>query len=109
MVLLNSMFHLITMKFMLLAVPLIATHLFAFVLIPIGIYVFHNATTMLKELGATSPILMIIGLAYIMLSICGEIGWHVGQRWFYHVSIHNVLHKQLVANVGRYIYHLKST
>jgi hypothetical protein len=50
-------------------------------------YVFYDAESMLRELGAASPVAAIIGLAYLMLGICGEIGWHVGQRWFYHVRI----------------------
>eukprot|EP00250_Pteridium_aquilinum_P007234 c17002_g1_i1 orf=250-1095(+) len=65
-------------------VPLIATHLIPFILMPFSMWVCHEGTQALQEMGAKSPFQALLGLAYIMVSISGEVGWHVHQRWFYH-------------------------
>lgn len=64
-------------------VPLIATHLIPFILMPVSMWVCMEGAGVLQEMGMKSPVKVVLGLAYIMLSIAGEVGWHVHQRWFY--------------------------
>lgn len=64
-------------------VPLIATHLLTFALIPTAMYVFYTRAPQLSAWGASDPFVAIVGVSYIMASIAGEIGWHVTQKWFY--------------------------
>ncbi|KAK9808670.1 hypothetical protein WJX72_001717 [[Myrmecia] bisecta] len=64
-------------------VLLIATHLFAFALIPTSMYVFYQRAPVLERWGAKSPFTGILGLSFLMVSIASEIGWHVSQQWYY--------------------------
>jgi len=61
---------------------LILTHILTFVLIPLAMRIFYQALNNLKF-----PLKTIfasqLGLAFIMVSIASEIGWHVTQCWFY--------------------------
>ncbi|KAK9840925.1 hypothetical protein WJX81_000836 [Elliptochloris bilobata] len=63
--------------------PLISTHLLAFGLMPTAMFVFYKRAPRLLAWGADSPITSIIGLSFLMVSIAGEMGWHVSQKWFY--------------------------
>ncbi|KAL2629379.1 hypothetical protein R1flu_014065 [Riccia fluitans] len=69
-------------------VPLIATHLLAFALFPFAMYVFWVRAPQLKQLKARDPFSSILGFSFLMVSITGEIGWHVGQQWFYQEEYH---------------------
>lgn len=61
---------------------LIITHVLTFVLIPLAMRIFYQS---LKNLGL--PLKAIfgsqLGLAFIMVAIASEIGWHVTQCWYY--------------------------
>ncbi|KAH7282451.1 hypothetical protein KP509_35G031100 [Ceratopteris richardii] len=65
-------------------VPLIAVHLIPFILMPFSMWVCQEHDSTLRSMGAKSPTQMVRGLSYIMVSIAGEVGWHVHQQWFYH-------------------------
>ncbi|WP_013320959.1 hypothetical protein [Gloeothece verrucosa] len=62
---------------------LITTHVLTFVLIPLAMRIFYQS---LKNLGL--PLKAIfgsqLGLAFIMVAIASEIGWHVTQCWYYY-------------------------
>ncbi len=61
---------------------LIVTHVLTFILIPLAMRIFYQALNNLKF-----PLKTIfasqLGLAFIMVSIAAEIGWHVTQCWYY--------------------------
>ena len=61
---------------------LIVTHVLTFILIPLAMRIFYQALNNLKY-----PLKTIfasqLGLAFIMVSIASEIGWHVTQCWYY--------------------------
>ncbi len=61
---------------------LIVTHITTFVLIPLAMRIFYQG---LKNLGQTAPKIFAtqLGLAFIMVSVASEIGWHVTQCWYY--------------------------
>ena len=61
------------------AVLLVATHLFPFVLLPAAMYTFWLRAGPLREAGAHSPFLALLGISFIMVAVAGEMGWHVGQ------------------------------
>ncbi|KAL4422594.1 hypothetical protein ABPG75_008791 [Micractinium tetrahymenae] len=63
--------------------PLIATHLFTFILSPATMYVFYTRAQALKGKGAQDPFVAMVGLAFVMVAIAGEMAWHVNQEWFY--------------------------
>ncbi|CAM6102478.1 unnamed protein product [Calypogeia fissa] len=66
-----------------LKVILIGTHLLSFALFPFAMYTFWSRGPMLEQMGATAPFVSVVGFGFLMVSICGEIGWHVSQQWFY--------------------------
>ena len=49
-------------------VPLIATHLLAFGLIPTSMYVVQQRLPQLKKWGAADPFLAMTGIAFLMVS-----------------------------------------
>lgn len=61
---------------------LIITHVLTFALIPLAMRVFYQSLTNLgvpfKTVFASQ-----LGLAFIMVAIASEIGWHVTQCWYY--------------------------
>lgn len=61
---------------------LIITHVLVFALIPLAMGVFYKSLTVLglpqKAIFASQ-----LGLAFIMVAIASEIGWHVSQCWYY--------------------------
>ena len=59
---------------------LIIAHVLVFVLIPLAMRVFYES---LKALGLPYVFASQLGLAFIMVAIASEIGWHVSQSWFY--------------------------
>lgn len=61
---------------------LITTHVLTFGLIPLAMRVFYQS---LKYLGLPSKAIFgsQLGLAFIMVAIASEIGWHVTQCWYY--------------------------
>ena len=61
---------------------LIATHVFCFVLIPVAMRVFYDGLPELK-LDRSAVFASQLGLAFIMVAITAEIGWHVTQTWYY--------------------------
>ena len=61
---------------------LIATHVFCFVLIPVAMRVFYEGLPELK-LDRSAVFASQLGLAFIMVAITAEIGWHVTQTWYY--------------------------
>lgn len=61
---------------------LILTHILTFVLIPLAMRIFYQALNNLK-LPLKTIFASQLGLAFIMVSIASEIGWHVTQCWFY--------------------------
>ncbi len=61
---------------------LILTHVLAFVLIPLAMRIFYQALTALKQ-KPSAIFASQLGLAFIMVSIASEIGWHVTQGWYY--------------------------
>lgn len=63
--------------------PLIATHFFTFILVPATMYVFYTRSQALKGKGAQDPFVSMVGLAFVMVAIAGEMAWHVNQEWFY--------------------------
>ncbi|KAL3687401.1 hypothetical protein R1sor_013710 [Riccia sorocarpa] len=69
-------------------VPLIATHLLAFALFPFAMHVFWVRAPQLQQMKARNPFSSILGFAFLMVAIAGEIGWHVGQQWFYQEEYH---------------------
>ena len=61
---------------------LIATHVLTFILIPLAMRIFYQALNNLK-LPLKTIFASQLGLAFIMVSIASEIGWHVTQCWYY--------------------------
>ena len=61
---------------------LIATHSVTFALIPVAMRIFYEG---LKNLQVPSKSIFAsqLGLAFVMVAIAGEIGWHVTQGWYY--------------------------
>jgi hypothetical protein len=61
---------------------LIVTHVLTFALIPLAMRIFYGA---LKNLGLGFKVIFAsqLGLAFIMVAIAAEIGWHVTQCWYY--------------------------
>jgi len=61
---------------------LIITHVLTFALIPLAMKIFSES---LKKLGLPSRSIFAsqLGLAFIMVAIASEIGWHVTQCWYY--------------------------
>ncbi len=61
---------------------LILTHILNFVLIPVTMRVFYES---LGALGLPSSSIFAsqLGLAFIMVAVATEIGWHVTQCWYY--------------------------
>lgn len=46
-------------------------------------YVYWKSEAKMQAKAAFSSVL---GFAFLMVAIGGEIGWHVGQQWFYQVK-----------------------
>lgn len=65
-----------------LPVPLVATHLFSFLLIPATMFTFWTRAKELEAAGAKDPLTAQIGISFLMVAIAGEIGWHVTQVCF---------------------------
>lgn len=61
---------------------LIVTHVLTFILIPLAMRIFYQALNNLK-LPLKTIFASQLGLAFIMVSIAAEIGWHVTQCWYY--------------------------
>ncbi|CAN8065681.1 unnamed protein product [Agarophyton chilense] len=61
---------------------LVATHILIFVLIPLAMKVFYTSLSALN-LPQSSIFASQLGLAFIMVAIASEIGWHVTQCWYY--------------------------
>lgn len=61
---------------------LVFTHCLTFILIPIAMKVFYDALPKLC-LPPSSVFAAQLGLAFVMVSIASEIGWHVTQCWYY--------------------------
>jgi hypothetical protein len=61
---------------------LIITHVLTFFLIPLAMRIFYQSLT---NLGFGLKIIFAsqLGLAFIMVAIASEIGWHVTQCWYY--------------------------
>ncbi len=61
---------------------LIVTHILTFALIPLAMRIFYGG---LKNLGLGFRVIFAsqLGLAFIMVAIASEIGWHVTQCWYY--------------------------
>ncbi|MEG3838331.1 MULTISPECIES: hypothetical protein [unclassified Microcoleus] len=61
---------------------LIVTHILTFALIPLAMRIFYDG---LKNLGLGFKVIFAsqLGLAFIMVAIAAEIGWHVTQCWYY--------------------------
>jgi hypothetical protein len=61
---------------------LIITHVLTFVLIPLAMRIFYQG---LQNLGLPFRAIFAsqLGLAFIMVAIASEIGWHVTQCWYY--------------------------
>jgi len=61
---------------------LIATHSITFALVPLAMRIFYQG---LNNLGLPARTIWgsQLGLAFIMVSIASEIGWHVTQCWYY--------------------------
>lgn len=61
---------------------LIVTHVLTFILIPFAMRIFYQALQNLK-LPLKTIFASQLGLAFMMVSIAAEIGWHVTQCWYY--------------------------
>ncbi|CAN8066861.1 unnamed protein product [Agarophyton chilense] len=61
---------------------LIFTHALNFVLIPVAMYVFHHLLCAL-HFPPSSVFSSQLGLAFVMVAVAAEIGWHVTQCWYY--------------------------
>jgi hypothetical protein len=61
---------------------LIITHVLTFALIPLAMRVFYESLKIL-ELPSRAIFASQLGLAFIMVAIASEIGWHVTQCWYY--------------------------
>ncbi len=86
-------------------VPLIATHLLTFALVPSTMWVFHTRANSLKSAGAQDPLMAIIGLSFLMVSIAGEIGWHGATR-----AVHpGMLRKRLCLCTCAWVDRVRST
>ncbi len=61
---------------------LIITHVLNFALVPLAMRIFYQG---LKKLGLPLKIIFgsQLGLAFVMVAIASEIGWHVTQCWYY--------------------------
>ena len=57
---------------------LIITHILNFALIPLAMRIFYQALMGWRAIFASQ-----LGLAFIMVAIASEIGWHVTQCWYY--------------------------
>lgn len=62
---------------------LIVTHLLNFILIPITMRIFYLRSSYLVKKGLHSPFSIQLGLAFIMIAIAFEVGWHITQCWYY--------------------------
>lgn len=62
---------------------LIITHLLPYAIIPVAMKVFYQRADYLVAKGLNSPFAIQLGLAFLMVAIAFEIGWHVQQHWFY--------------------------
>lgn len=62
---------------------LIVTHLLNFVLLPITMRIFHLRSIYLVKKGLHSPFSIQLGLAFLMVAIASEVGWHITQCWYY--------------------------
>eukprot|EP00210_Caulerpa_lentillifera_P006466 g6178.t1 len=61
---------------------LILSHIFPFVLAPVGMRVFFQALPSL-EVRPRSVFASQLALGFLMVAIASETGWHVTQHWFY--------------------------
>ncbi|NET73961.1 MAG: hypothetical protein F6K62_24395 [Sphaerospermopsis sp. SIO1G2] len=61
---------------------LIVTHVLTFFLIPLAMRIFYQALNNLKY-SLSTVFASQLGLAFIMVAIASEIGWHVTQCWYY--------------------------
>ncbi|MDJ0733161.1 MAG: hypothetical protein QNJ47_03595 [Nostocaceae cyanobacterium] len=61
---------------------LIITHILTFALIPLAMKIFYQSLNNLG-LGLRQIFASQLGLAFIMVAIASEIGWHVTQCWYY--------------------------
>ncbi len=61
---------------------LVVTHILTFALIPLAMRIFYEG---LRNLGLGFRVIFAsqLGLAFIMVAIAAEIGWHVTQCWYY--------------------------
>ncbi len=65
---------------------LILTHILTFVLIPLAMRIFYQALNNIildPKFRTKAVFASQLGLAFIMVSIASEIGWHVTQCWYY--------------------------
>lgn len=58
---------------------LVATHLAPFALLPAAMHTHWSRAPALRRAGARDPFLAVLGLAFIMVAIAGEMGWHTTQ------------------------------
>jgi hypothetical protein len=63
---------------------LIVTHLLPFAIIPVTMRVFFQREDYLISQGMHSPFAIQLGLAFLMVALSSEFGWHIQQEWFYH-------------------------
>jgi hypothetical protein len=63
---------------------LIITHLLPFAIVPVTMRVFFQRAEYLISQGMHSPFAIQLGLAFLMVSLSSEFGWHIQQEWFYH-------------------------
>lgn len=61
---------------------LVLTHILIFLIIPITMKVFYETLTILRY-PTSSVFASQLGLAFVMVAIASEIGWHVTQCWYY--------------------------
>jgi hypothetical protein len=61
---------------------LILTHVVAFALIPLAMRVFYQSLRVL-DVSEKTVFSSQLGLAFIMVAIASEMGWHVTQCWYY--------------------------
>jgi len=61
---------------------LISTHILAFVVIPLAMRIFFESLRRLQK-SSRKIFSSQLGLAFIMVAIASEIGWHVTQCWYY--------------------------
>lgn len=61
---------------------LVLTHVLAFVIMPVAMKVFYESLRILSY-PTSSIFAAVLGLAFIMVAIAAEIGWHVTTCWYY--------------------------